>query len=271
MSLQRLGRLGCIWPTDKALQWFEAFYLIKFYICNPGLSKDYHFLSLDSDEDRNLTQDELFKPRDGKCAPYGLVILVFNGSHYENTINLYNKDTPFFHVGERLPDLVYQMCQITPAVWMSLSLLKTSNHNQDVISSIGSRNRFIDLHKEVKYPIYNKGDLDKIVKIEIHEETEKIYTKRKRTSTKEKKLSPVSMSLYESSIPGCEISVQASFLALKIFEYAHTGEEYFGDRIRNMNENNDCCKDKFVNSKDFLISLFYDLNTVYYESYSNYT
>ena len=25
MSPQRLGRLGCIWPTDKALQWFEAF------------------------------------------------------------------------------------------------------------------------------------------------------------------------------------------------------------------------------------------------------
>ena len=32
MSPQRLGRLGCIWPTDKALQWFEAFYLIKLYI-----------------------------------------------------------------------------------------------------------------------------------------------------------------------------------------------------------------------------------------------
>ena len=32
LSPQRLGRFGCIWPTDKALQWFEAFYLIKFYI-----------------------------------------------------------------------------------------------------------------------------------------------------------------------------------------------------------------------------------------------
>ena len=83
-------------------------------------------------------------------------------------------------------------------------------------------------------------------------------------------MSPVSLSLYESSIPGCEISVQASFLALKIFEYAHTGEEYFGDRIRNMNENNECCKDKFVNSKDFLISLCYDLNIVYYKNNSNY-
>ena len=61
----------------------------------------------------------------------------------------------------------------------------------------------------MKYPIYNKGDLDKIVKIEIHEETEKIYTKGKRTRTKETKLSPVSLSLYESSIPECEISVQA--------------------------------------------------------------
>ena len=97
-----------------------------------------------------------------------------------------------------------------------------------------------------------------------------MYTKGKRTRTKETKLSPVSMSLYKSSIPGCEISVQASFLALKIFKYAHTGEEYFGDRIQNMKEKNVCCKDKFVNSKDFLISLFYDLNTVYYKSYSNY-
>ena len=103
-----------------------------------------------------------------------MVILVFNGSYYENTINLHNKDTPFFPVGEKLPDLVYQMCQITHDVWMSLSLLKTSNHNQDGISSTGSpNNTFIDLHKEAKYPIYNEGDLDKIVKIEIHEETEK--------------------------------------------------------------------------------------------------
>ena len=116
MSPQRLGRLGCIWPTDKALQWFEAFYLIKLYICYPGNPNDYHFLPLNSDEDLELTQDQLFMPRVGKCAPYDLVILVFNGSHYENTINDYNKDTPFFHVGERLPDLVYQMCQITPDV-----------------------------------------------------------------------------------------------------------------------------------------------------------
>ena len=101
---------------------------------------------------------------------------------------------------------------------MSLNLTETSNHNQNVISSTGSRkNSFIDLHKEVKYPIYRKGDLDKIVKLEIHEETDKICTKRERSRTKETKLSPVSMSLYESSIPGCEISVQASSLALKIF------------------------------------------------------
>ena len=78
------------------------------------------------------------------------------------------------------------------------------------------------------------------------------------------------MSLYESSIPGCEIYVQASFLALKSFEYAHAGEKYFGDRIRKMNENNVCCKNKFVLSKDFLIFLFYDLNTVYYENNSSY-
>ena len=37
-----------------------------------------------------------------------------------------------------------------------------------------------------------------------------------------------------------------------------------------MNIANLCCKDKFVYSKDFLISLCYDLNTVYYASYSNY-
>ena len=72
------------------------------------------------------------------------------------------------------------MCQITLAVWMSLSLLKTSNHNQDIISSTGSKNnRFIDMHKESKYPIYNEGDLDKIVKIEIHEETEKYILRGK--------------------------------------------------------------------------------------------
>ena len=100
------------------------------------------------------------------------------------------------------------MCQITHDVWMSLSLFDTSNHNQNVISSTESKNNmFIDLHKEVKYPIYSKADLDKIVKIEIHEEIEKICTKGERTRTKETKLSPVSLSLYESSIPDCEISV----------------------------------------------------------------
>ena len=86
MSPQRLGRLGCIWPTDKALQWFEAFYLIKLYICYPGHPKDYHFQPFNDIEDLDLTQDQLFTPRVGKCAPYGLVILVFTGSHYENTI-----------------------------------------------------------------------------------------------------------------------------------------------------------------------------------------
>ena len=99
MSSQRLGRLGCIWTTDTALQWFEAFYLIKLYICYPGNPKDYHFRPLSEIEDLDLTQDQLFTPREGKCAPYGLVILVFNGSHYENTINLYNNDSSFFCVG----------------------------------------------------------------------------------------------------------------------------------------------------------------------------
>ena len=116
MSPQRLGRLGCIWSTDKALQWFEAFHLIKLYICNPGAPHDYYFQPLSEIEDIELTQDQLFTPRVGKCAPYGLIIRVFTGSHYESTINAYNKDTPFFPVGERLPDLVYQMCQITPDV-----------------------------------------------------------------------------------------------------------------------------------------------------------
>ena len=78
------------------------------------------------------------------------------------------------------------------------------------------------------------------------------------------------MSHYDSSIPECEISVQAFFLALKIFEYAHEGEKYFGEKIRNMNEKNMCCKNKFVLSKDFFISLFHDLNTVYYENNSSY-
>ena len=55
------------------------------------------------------------------------------------------------------------------------------------------------------------------------------------------------------------------FLDLKMCEYTHAGEEYFGDKIRNMNEQNVCCKNKFVPSKDFLTSLFHDLNTVFYE------
>ena len=54
MSPQRLGIFGCIWPTEKALQWFEAFYLIKLYICNPGNPKDYHFLPLNEIEDLDL-------------------------------------------------------------------------------------------------------------------------------------------------------------------------------------------------------------------------
>ena len=85
------------------------------------------------------------------------------------------------------------------------------------------------MHKEAKYPIYNKVDLDKIVKMEISEETTIHHTKGKSTSTKEAKLTTVCLSRYKSIIPECEISVQASFLALKIFEYAHESEEYSGD------------------------------------------
>ena len=90
--------------------------MIKLYICNPGAPLDYHFQPLDSDEDRNLTQDQLFTPKAGKWAPYGLVILIFNGSNYENTLNLYNNASPLFYVREKLPDLFYQMCRITPSV-----------------------------------------------------------------------------------------------------------------------------------------------------------
>ena len=43
------------------------------------------------------------------------------------------------------------------------------------------------------------------------------------------------MSHDESSVPECEISIQESFLSLKIFEYAQKKED-FGDKIRSFKE-----------------------------------
>ena len=68
---------------------------------------------MDGSEDRHYNQDKLFILDDGLCAPYSLVLFIFNGSHYERTINQNNEDTPLFYMGEDIPDIALQMCKIT--------------------------------------------------------------------------------------------------------------------------------------------------------------
>ena len=43
MSPRHLGRLGCVWATSDTFQWFENFYLIKIFVCRPGIEVDQHF------------------------------------------------------------------------------------------------------------------------------------------------------------------------------------------------------------------------------------
>ena len=37
MSPRHLGRLGCVWATSDTFKWFENFYLIKTFVCRPGI------------------------------------------------------------------------------------------------------------------------------------------------------------------------------------------------------------------------------------------
>ena len=114
--------------------------LIKIFVCRPGIEVDKHFSPINSDGLFNYdtfetkeTIDCLFEPVEDKCAPYGLVLDFFNGSHFEQTINKWNSDGPFFEIGTYLPEAVLKMCNLTSKEWSKLTIESTSEHNQKVL------------------------------------------------------------------------------------------------------------------------------------------
>ena len=111
------------------------------------------------------TNDSLFEPVEGKCAPYGLVLVVLMILIFAQTINKWNSDEPFFEIGTDLPEAVLKMCNLTTKEWSKLTLNTTSEHNQKVLKDKSKKNTYSQMHSTASYPLYDPKSLDTFIQI----------------------------------------------------------------------------------------------------------
>ena len=211
------------------------------------------------------TNDSLFEPVEGKCAPYGLVLVVFNGSHFVQTINKWNKEGPFFQIGEELPEAVLKMCNLTSKEWSKLTIESTSEHNQKVLKDKSKKNIYSEMHATVSYPLYDSQSLDTIIQID-----EKSCKRNQRI---EKKDSSTLMSQFIDSVPDCEVSLKPSYLAFKIFEFVKKKSLLFKkiDVTRLPKLGYVCLRKKSTKTKTFMGGLSEELKIALNEPIINYS
>ena len=137
-----VGRLGCNWMNEDVIAWSEIFFCVKLFICCPGLGDTNYFrpadnlMTMDFKEDPDDPNDFYFRIKENKITPTGLVVLVFEGSHYYCVLRNAGCDCPFYQIGGELPGMLYKALNITKELWEDKLILSTINkHNESVVKN----------------------------------------------------------------------------------------------------------------------------------------
>ena len=108
-----VGRIGCIWADVDVLAWFDVFFQVKIFICQPG-SQEGFCITLailgffDEIPDLSVNNHALFEMKEGRLSPYILIILVKFPDHFKCLLTNSKDGSPFSPVGIDLPEIFYQ-------------------------------------------------------------------------------------------------------------------------------------------------------------------
>jgi len=243
-----VGRLGCHWMNEDVIAWFEVFFCVKVFVCRPGLPGDYHFapslVDFDKDEPGN---DYYFKIKNNQICPIGLVVIVFEGFHYQCVLRNSGSDCPFYQIGKELPDMFYNAFDLSKEYWEDKTILsKINKHNENVIKERMNLNqdtkeelpKFMTLQFNSPKLNNSLSELTKIV-FPLGKPNE---MNLKDTKGKKAYDEGIDESRYytrfESSIYTCDFALKPSYLAGLIFQYV-------------VNKNfEDFKKEKFIESQE---------------------
>ena len=100
-----VGRLVCNWMNEDVISWVEIFFCVKVFICCPGLGDGNYFrpadnlIMIDFKANQDDSNDFYFQVKEDKIIPTGLVVLLFEGSHYHCVLRNAGYDCPFYQIG----------------------------------------------------------------------------------------------------------------------------------------------------------------------------
>ena len=228
-----VGRSGCHWMNEDAIAWFEIFFCVKVFVCRFGSGPE-HFRPFDnlalmlekSNEDES--SDFYFQIKDNQIIPIGLVVILFDGSHYHCVLRNTGCDCPFYQIGKELPDMLYKGCNITKQFWEDPTICsKIMKHNETVIKNkmndLSENNddipMYMKLHLDVEKEKYSLQKMTEIIyplgkpnEIQFPEcESMKVYQKGMKDGRYFTK--------FEASVNFCSFVLKPSYLAGLIFEY----------------------------------------------------
>ena len=279
-----LGTYGCFWANNESVDWFEQFFLVKIFIAFPGMNEAYTFTPhvndayMTSSTDYNYESNrhnKFFELKDNELAAIGLIVLVFDGSHYDCLLRPTGSKIPFFQIGKDLPELFYNAFNITPKFWMSSSLSATQKHNENVLKSLDLKAesleenildskyfcpyKFAKIHKESEGIKYTFDDLTEILYGNSRSHVVKSPQTPSRTKHQKKPAIKEHISLFNLCIPEEFFVLKAPFVAGRIFRSLFSDDEHLSKVGANFEAHDFSLRGKYFLAKEFLQAFSYDL------------
>ena len=291
-----VGSFGTPWLNADVLNWFESLWMVKIFICYPGIGSDFGFFANATTDDGNLdiTDDSFkdtennhhyFERREGSFTAYGLVVIIFNSNHYHSLLTKPNSQDPFFRVGEDLPDLIYKSCKIDPAFWKNLSENEISKVNRleaEYQRFHPGSNRPVNpsaivchahkLHRKTTEPKYSIDDLENILfngnapTFTTNQKTSKIREEISHQKFQGKFFCDFSLSLSDAFF-----TVIPSFLALRIFQSFYKDGHKLSDLVEKYDPKFHSLQGKHDHLVSFQAILSSDLKLIYSKDHISYT
>ena len=291
-----IGSFGTPWLNADVLNWFETLWMVKIFICYPGVSSDQGFFATLTPDDGNLDfNDDSFKDtennhhyfqqRAGSFRAYGLAVVIFSSNHYHSLLTKPNSQDPFFRVGEDLPDLIYKSCKIDPAFWKSLSekdIIKTNRLEAHEQRCHRGTDRPVNpgtivshatkLHRKISEPKYSIEDMEKI----LFDGNVPTYTTNHKTSKIREEIGYQQFQGkffcdFSLSLSDAFFTLVPSFLALRIFQSFYKDGHKLSNLVEKYNPKLHSLQGKHDHLVSFQAILSSDLKLIYSKDHICYT
>ena len=157
LTPSQVGKFGCMWGTDDFLNWFQCLFNIRIFVINiqeTGTQKytTSSFVNelLDKGNqsyDEEHLNDKFFDLNiKNRLVPYGIIIVLMEGSHFDRVFKLHNRRSPIIPSGSNQIEFLLPLLKISTTLWSSLNRESILEHNSTLI-----RSQTMDINHELNF------------------------------------------------------------------------------------------------------------------------